>query len=65
VDTSAASTLAQRRQRIRDHILARIGNHLAAEVMPVDIIVDLVEAVAFRSLHVARLVLRVRGFSVM
>lgn len=54
----AASTLTQRRQQIRDHILARIGNHLANEVTPADI-VDLVEAVASRSLHVARLVLTI------
>jgi integrase len=54
----APSTISQRRQQLRDHVVSVIGNRLAADVTPADI-VDIVEAAAAKSLHVARLVLMV------
>ena len=54
----AASTLAQRQQQLRSHVLAKIGGLLAQDVTPADI-VDIAEATAAKSLHVARLVLTV------
>ena len=50
------STVKQRKQQVRDYITGRLGNLLAADVTPHDI-VDAAEAVADKSLHVARLVL--------
>lgn len=52
----APSTVEQRQQQIRDHITGRLGNLLVADVTPADI-VSVTEAVAEKSLHVARLVL--------
>jgi len=52
----APSTVQQKRQQIRDHVLAKLGNLRAEEVTPADI-VDVTEACATKSLHVARLVL--------
>lgn len=52
----APSTVQQKRQQIRDHVLTKLGNLRAEEVTPADI-VDVTEACATKSLHVARLVL--------
>lgn len=52
----APSTVAQRRQQLRDHVLTAIGSRPAGDVTPADI-VDITEAAAAKSLHVARLVL--------
>ncbi|MBK8114904.1 MAG: tyrosine-type recombinase/integrase [Candidatus Accumulibacter sp.] len=54
----APSTISQRRQQIRDHVVSVIGNRPAAGVTPADI-VNITEAAAAKSLHVARLVLMV------
>lgn len=52
----APSTVAQRRQQLRDHVVSVIGARPAADVTPPDI-VDIAEAAAAKSIHVARLVL--------
>jgi integrase len=52
----AASTIDGRRQQLRDYAYPKIGATKAAEVSPADI-VDIVEAVSRKSLHVTRLVL--------
>lgn len=52
----AASTIEGRGQQLRDYAYPKIGATRAAEVSPADI-VDIVEAVSRKSLHVARLVL--------
>ena len=54
----APSTISQRRQQLRDHVISAIGNKRAVEVTPADV-VDITEAAASKSLHVARLVLTV------
>ncbi len=54
----APSTVSQRRQQLRDHVVKVIGNRPAVDVLPADI-VDITEAAAAKSLHVARLVLMV------
>jgi len=54
----APSTVSQRRQQLRDHVVNVIGNRPAVDVLPADI-VDITEAAAAKSLHVARLVLMV------
>lgn len=55
-DRLAKSTVDGRRQQLRDYVYPKIGNLPAAEVAPVHI-VEIVEATAVKSLHVARLVL--------
>ncbi len=52
----APSTVSQRRQQLRDHVVSMIGNRLAVDVTAADI-VDITERSAAKSLHVARLVL--------
>ena len=52
----AANTIKQRRQQLRDYILPRIGQLRAAEVSPADL-VNIVETLGGKSLHVARLTL--------
>lgn len=52
----AATTAKNRTQQLRDFVYPKIGNIAAADVTPADI-VDIVEATAGRSLHVARLVM--------
>lgn len=52
----AETTIASRRQQVRDYILPLIGNLPAREVRPADI-VDVAEKATVKSLHVARLVL--------
>jgi len=54
----APGTVSQRRQQLRDHVVSVIGSRPAADVNPADI-VDITEAAAAKSLHVARLVLMV------
>jgi integrase len=52
----APATVTARTQQLRDYVYPKIGNIAAADVTPADI-VDIVEATAGRSLHVARLVM--------
>ena len=52
----AAATISQKRQQLRDHVLVKLGNRLATDVTPADV-VEVTEAAAEKSLHVARLVL--------
>ena len=52
----APSTIKGREQQLRDYVMPRIGHLPAKEVSPADI-VDIVERVSKKSLHVARLVL--------
>lgn len=52
----APSTIKGREQQLRDYVMPRIGHLPAREVSPADI-VDIVERVSRKSLHVARLVL--------
>lgn len=54
----AEGTIAQRRQQLRDHVTKRIGGMLVQDVTAADV-VDITEAAAAKSLHVARLVLSV------
>ncbi len=54
--TLAASTIKGRRQQLRDYVLPFIGHRAARDVIPADV-VDIVERVAGKSLHVARLTL--------
>lgn len=54
----AAGTISQRRQQLRDHVTKRIGRMLVQDVTAADV-VDITEAAAAKSLHVARLVLSV------
>lgn len=55
-DRLSANTIKGRSQQLRDYAYPKIGNLKAAEVSPADI-VEIVEAVAGKSVHVARLVL--------
>lgn len=55
-DRLADNTMKQRRQQLRDYIYPKIGNLRAAEVSPADL-VDIVETLGGKSLHVARLTL--------
>ncbi len=52
----APGTVSQRRQQLRDHVVKKIGARPVEDISPSDI-VDLTEAAAAKSLHVARLVL--------
>ncbi|NJD33944.1 MAG: DUF4102 domain-containing protein [Betaproteobacteria bacterium] len=52
----SAATITNRTQQLRDYVYPKIGNLAAPDVTPADI-VDIVEAAAGRSLHVARLVM--------
>lgn len=52
----AESTLSQRRQQLRDHVLTKIGALRVQDVTPAEV-VDIAETAAAKSLHVARLVL--------
>lgn len=52
----APSTIKGREQQLRDYVYSTIGNTPAKEIQPADI-VDIVERVSKKSLHVARLVL--------
>ena len=52
----AANTIKQRRQQLRDYILPKIGQLRAVEVSPADL-VNIVEILGGKSLHVARLTL--------
>lgn len=52
----APGTVSQRRQQLRDHVTNKVGNRPVEDISPADI-VDLTEAAAAKSLHVARLVL--------
>lgn len=52
----SAATITGRTQQLRDYVYPKIGHLAAADVTPADV-VDIVEATAGRSLHVARLVM--------
>lgn len=52
----APSTIKGREQQLRDYVYSSFGNTPAKEIQPADI-VDIVERVSKKSLHVARLVL--------
>jgi len=52
----AESTIAGRRQQLRDYVIPRIGNVPARDITPAEV-VDIVERAAAKSLHVANLVL--------
>jgi len=54
----AESTISQRRQQLRDHVTKKIGGMLVQDVTTAEVI-DIAEAAAAKSLHVARLVLSV------
>ncbi len=55
-DYLADNTIKGRTQQLRDYVYPKIGNIAAADVTPADV-VDIVEATAVKSLHVARLVM--------
>lgn len=55
-DYLAESTIAGRRQQLRDYAFPRLGNMKAADILPADI-VEVVEACAGKSVHLARVLL--------